>query len=135
MADNLTPEKRSKIMRSVKSRDTQPEMAVRRMLHAAGYRFRLHSAKLPGKPDLIFPSKKKAIFVHGCFWHVHAGCKYSHVPASPFWQDKLRKNGDRDGAVVKALHELGWQVFVVWECDLKTDRQLLYARIQEFLEG
>ena len=133
MTDNLSPDKRSKIMRAVKSRDTWPEVTIRRALHAAGYRFRLHSAALPGKPDIIFPSRKKAVFVHGCFWHVHSGCAASHIPGSAFWKEKLRKNVERDMKVEQALWEAGWQVFVAWECELKADPQSLYLRLKNFL--
>jgi len=118
MVDNLTPEKRSKIMRSIRSRNTQPEMLVRRLIHSMGYRYRLHSRKLPGSPDLVFASRRAVIFVHGCFWHLHDSCNISHVPAAKGWGRKLLANRLRDTNAVKALQTDGWRVLIIWECDL-----------------
>jgi DNA mismatch endonuclease (patch repair protein) len=123
-------------MRRIKSSNTQPEMVVRRLVHANGYRYRLHAAKLPGKPDLVFASRKKAIFVHGCFWHQHERCASGHVPRSngSYWAPKLERNVRRDQNNVAMLADAGWQVLVVWECEIEawTEAQLL-ARIRAFL--
>jgi DNA mismatch endonuclease, patch repair protein len=121
MTDVFDAEKRSAVMRAVKSKDTTPEMKVRRLLHRAGYRFRLHRADLPGKPDIVFPSKRAAIFVHGCFWHQHPGCHYADRPSSnnPYWNKKLNRNVERDKAHVAALKEQGWKVLTLWECEIR----------------
>lgn len=105
-------------MQSVKSKDTKPEMAVRRLLHSRGYRYRLHRKDLPGKPDIVFPGRKKAIFVHGCFWHWH-GCAKGQLPKSrlDYWQPKLAKNIERDRTKQEQLESQGWQVLVVWQCE------------------
>jgi DNA mismatch endonuclease, patch repair protein len=119
MVDNLTKEKRSKIMRSIISKNTKPELIVRRLLTTLGYRYRLHRKDLPGKPDIAFIGRKKAIFVHGCFWHVHVNCPISHIPESEFWKLKLAKNQNRDLLAITALSTNGWQSLVIWECELK----------------
>ena len=118
MADTVTPEVRSRMMRTIHGTDTQPEMRVRRYLHAVGLRFRLHDRSLPGRPDLVLPGRKVAIFVHGCFWHQHPGCPYATTPATrpDFWQAKFAANKTRDALVVDRLKALGWQVFTIWEC-------------------
>src|SRR4051812_39007217 len=110
--DVFDAEKRSAVMRAVKSKDTAPEMKVRRLLHRAGYRFRLHRDDLPGKPDLVFPSKRAVIFVHGCFWHQHPGCRQADRPSSnnPYWNKKLNRNIERDRAHTAALCTQGWKV-------------------------
>lgn len=120
------PETRSRIMRAVKGENTTPELIVRRMIFAMGYRFRLHRKDLPGKPDLVFPSKRKAIFVHGCFWHGHGCVRGARMPKTnaDYWQKKIARNRVRDVANVKALKSQGWQVATVWECELKTLPQL-----------
>lgn len=111
-------------MSGIRGKDTKPELTVRRFLHRAGLRFRLH-AKLPGKPDLVFPKYKTAVFVHGCFWHRHRGCRLATTPATNpvFWQEKFDANVHRDALVKKALSKLGWKVLVVWACEL-TDEKL-----------
>jgi DNA mismatch endonuclease (patch repair protein) len=122
--DTRTPEQRTRIMRSVLTKNTGPEMIVRRTLHALGYRYRLHSKSLPGKPDIVFPSRKKVIFVHGCFWHGHA-CKKGALPKSrlEYWGDKMQRNQTRDRTTTDRLKELGWDALVVWQCEIKdTDR-------------
>lgn len=121
-------------MRAVKSEDTSPEMAVRRMLHRAGYRYRLHRRDLPGKPDIVFPRKRKVVFVHGCFWHQHASCERADRPASNrrYWDAKLDGNLARDSQHEAALRALGWEVLVVWECQL-ADRDSLMATLASFL--
>ena len=133
MTDRLTIEQRSNLMRRVRGKDTAPELIVRRLAHAAGFRFRLHRKDLPGKPDLCFPSRRKAMFVHGCFWHGH-GCKIGRLPKSrpEYWQPKIARNRERDTAAVAALAALGWRVLTVWQCQTK-DRQALLQRIVEFL--
>jgi DNA mismatch endonuclease (patch repair protein) len=136
MADFVTPEKRSDIMRGVKQSSTEPELLVRRALHAKGFRFRLHRKDLPGKPDIVLPRYKKAIMVHGCFWHQHKGCKDGRVPTSntAYWGPKLERNVERDAEKAAALRALGWRVVVIWECEARTPARL--ARIVEarFLE-
>ncbi|HZO91042.1 MAG TPA: very short patch repair endonuclease [Chthonomonadaceae bacterium] len=125
--DVFKPEKRSAIMRAVKDKNTKPEMLVRRLLHRAGYRYRLYNAALPGKPDLIFPSRRKVIFVHGCFWHQHPGCRHADRPTSnnEYWQAKLNRNIARDEKTLHALRERGWDALVVWECQLRDQAKLL----------
>lgn len=131
--DTLTPEQRSERMSRVRARDTKPEMIVRRLLHAKGFRYRLHDRRLPGTPDLVFSGRRKAIFIHGCFWHRHEGCHLARIPKSKveFWTSKLEGNRARDIANVTTLEELGWKVLVVWECELKnlhalTDRLIRF---------
>jgi DNA mismatch endonuclease (patch repair protein) len=120
MVDFLTPAQRSERMSRIRGRDSQPELALRRVLHRLGLRYRLHAKDLPGKPDLVFPRYKAAVFVHGCFWHRHEGCKIATTPKSntSFWLEKFEKNVTRDSRVAAQLSALGWQVFVVWECEL-----------------
>lgn len=121
MADIVDRATRSRMMSGIRGRNTRPEMAVRRHLHAAGFRFRLHRKDLPGKPDIVLPRHKVAIFVHGCFWHRHAGCPKATTPSSniEFWQKKFADNVARDARDRAALEALGWRVLVVWECELK----------------
>jgi DNA mismatch endonuclease (patch repair protein) len=116
-----TPEQRSAVMRAVKSRDTKPEMIVRRAAHALGYRFRLHRKDLPGSPDLVFPSRKKAIFVHGCFWHGHDCARGARMPKAnaDYWTAKIGRNVARDARVKGELASLGWETLTIWECELK----------------
>jgi len=111
---------RSENMRAIRSRDTQPELTVRSLVHRLGYRFRLHRENLPGTPDLVFPSRHKVIFVHGCFWHSHA-CKVGLIPNSnrDFWLAKLRKNKARDKKNLLALRQQGWNPLVIWQCELQ----------------
>lgn len=134
--DILTPEQRSERMSRVRGRDTKPEMLVRCLTHGKGYRYRLHRRGLPGSPDLVFPSRMKVIFVHGCFWHQHldSGCKLARRPKSKldFWGPKLETNRERDERNLDLLAELGWGVLVIWECQTK-NRAELQARIEEFL--
>lgn len=120
---------RSAQMALIKGRDTKPEMRVRRALHSAGLRYRLHDKRLPGKPDLAFFSRKVAIFVHGCFWHRHPdpNCKLARLPKSrlDFWQTKLEGNAKRDAKNKKALESLGWRVIIVWECEIAKPGRLI----------
>jgi DNA mismatch endonuclease (patch repair protein) len=119
--DTLSPKERSERMTRIRSTDTKPERIVRSLLHSLGFRYRLHLRNLPGVPDLVFTKKKKVIFVHGCFWHRHPGCKASHIPKTrrDFWEVKLRNNRERDAFVQGQLLDLGWQIFIVWECETK----------------
>jgi DNA mismatch endonuclease (patch repair protein) len=123
-------------MSRVRGRDTKPEMLVRRLTHGMGYRYRLHRRGLPGSPDLVFPSRMKVIFVHGCFWHQHLDpdCKLARLPKSKldFWGPKLETNRERDERNIVSLGELGWDVLIIWECQTK-NREKLQARIGEFL--
>ena len=135
MADTLTKTERSKRMRLVRHKDTRPELAVRRLIHAMGYRYRLHSKILPGHPDIVFGPRKKVIFVHGCFWHRHPGCANCRLPKSKldFWAPKLEGNRVRDLRNFATLVEIGWRYLVIWECEV-ADRAGLSARIRSFLE-
>ena len=121
MADTVSPETRSRIMARVKSKGMKPEMQVRRLLHGLGYRYRLHRADLPGRPDLVFPSRRKAIFVNGCFWHRHDGCPRVRIPSTnrDYWLAKLERNHARDARNIALLREQGWDVLTVWECQLR----------------
>jgi DNA mismatch endonuclease (patch repair protein) len=118
---------RSRMMSGIRGKDTKPEMTVRRYLHGCGYRYRLHRKDLPGKPDIVIPRLKVCIFVHGCFWHRHPGCPFATTPKTrpEFWREKLQKNVDRDLANIDALGAAGWNVLVVWECQLKKDPEAL----------
>lgn len=120
MADTRNPQQRRRIMQSVGTRNTTPELTLRRILFAMGYRYRLHAKNLPGRPDIVFPSRKKAIFVNGCFWHLH-GCAKGQPPKSrqEYWQPKLQANRYRDRSNLRKLKGLGWSSFVVWQCQLK----------------
>ena len=130
-----TPEVRRRTMQAVKSENTGPELAVRRLTHSMGYRFRLHRKDLPGKPDLVFPRLRKVVFVHGCFWHAH-GCKCTRVPKSnvDYWKPKLERNQARDGENVAELAASGWACLIVWECET-ADKHSLKKRLETFLEG
>ncbi len=132
--DTRTPEQRRRIMQAVKSKDTKPEMIVRRLLHRMGYRYRLHRKDLPGKPDIAFVSRRKAIFVHGCFWHGH-GCSKGRLPKSrlDYWKPKLDENMRRDRMKQEQLRSLGWKVLVVWQCETG-DIDALAARLQYFVD-
>ena len=126
MTDVFDPEKRSAVMRAVKSRDTKPELKVRRAAHALGLRFRLNRADLPGKPDLVFPAKRTALFVHGCFWHGHDCPRGARMPQNnrDYWQAKISRNMARDKASLAALKKLGWTPRVIWECQTRDDAAL-----------
>ena len=124
--DNLTKKKRSWNMSRIKSKDTKPEMVIRTKLHKAGYRFRLHVKGLPGKPDIVLPKYSSIIFVNGCFWHRHKGCKYAYKPKTRvnFWEEKLNRNIKRQKEVVNQLKKLGWKVFTIWECETKNEKKV-----------
>ena len=121
MVDVLTKEQRSRLMGRVSHFDTPPEIAVRRLLHSLGYRFRLHRKDLPGRPDIVLPRLKKVIFVHGCFWHRHTGCRKATTPKSnaDYWQNKFAENVERDRRAIAELLRLGWEPMVVWECETR----------------
>jgi len=132
--DRLTKEQRSWNMSRIRGKDTSPERAVRSMLHRLGYRFRLHSRSLPGRPDLVLPKYGTVVLVHGCFWHRHARCPLAFTPKTreQFWSEKFDANIARDRRVVRALRSLGWRVLVVWECEVR-DTELLSRRLDRSL--
>ncbi len=132
--DSLTPEKRSWLMSRVARRNTKPEMIVRRIAHGLGFRFRLHRRDLPGTPDLVFPKLRKAVFVHGCFWHRHAGCRLASMPKSrhDFWVPKFAANIERDRRKEEQLTAAGWIVETIWECETR-DPSTLTKRITRML--
>ena len=133
MTDTLTPAQRSALMSRIRGVDTKPELAVRRALHAQGYRYRIHLRGLPGRPDVVFTKRRKAVFVHGCFWHRH-GCAKSSDPKShvEYWQTKFESNVERDRRNQNELTRDGWRVFVAWECEVEKDESLV-ARLADFL--
>ncbi len=128
MADVVSPEVRSRMMGTIRGKDTQPELRVRRYLHAAGLRYVLGGRGLPGRPDLVFPSLRAVVFVHGCFWHRHSGCRFTATPSTRkgFWMKKFEENVERDARVQETLRQAGWDVHVIWECET-TDEQALEA--------
>ena len=135
MSDRFTPGERSRIMARVHGRDTEPEKIVRSLLHRLGYRFRLHIRKLPGSPDIVLPRWRKVIFIHGCFWHGHEGCKRATRPTTnvDFWNRKIDGNVRRDSEVRTHLESLGWRVYVVWQCETR-DECILQSRLERFME-
>ena len=120
MADIVDKATRSRMMAGIRGRDTKPELRVRHFLHRRGLRFRLHRADLPGRPDLVFPKYRTVVFVHGCFWHQHPGCRYAYMPRAnrKFWQAKLGGNAERDRRQAEELRRSGWRVLTVWECEV-----------------
>ncbi|MEO5375536.1 MAG: DNA mismatch endonuclease Vsr [Alphaproteobacteria bacterium] len=134
MVDVISPEARSALMARVKGWNTKPEMVVRSLTHGLGFRFRLHRRDLPGTPDLVFPGRRKVIFVHGCFWHRHAGCKLAAEPKTrqEFWTRKFQDNVERDRTARESLEAAGWKVLVVWECQTRAPAGLA-ERLSEFL--
>jgi len=133
MVDNRTKASRSRLMSRIGSKHTKPELIVRSLLHRLGYRYRLHRKELPGRPDIAFIGRKKAIFVHGCFWHGH-GCKIGKLPKSnlEFWNPKIERNRQRDSENISELEQIDWAVEVVWQCELR-DFQSLEHRLRSFL--
>jgi len=129
MADVVDKQTRSRIMASIRGKDTKPEMVLRRALHARGFRFRLHAKNVIGKPDLVFPRFRAVVFVHGCFWHRHQDCRYATIPSTrpEYWQAKFEANVRRDNAVRAALIDSGWRVAIVWECALRKIGQVPVA--------
>lgn len=133
--DTRTPEQRRRIMQAVKSKNTKPELVVRRLLHRMGYRYRLHRKDLPGRPDIALISHRKAIFVHGCFWHGHE-CRKGRLPKSrlDYWKPKLERNKERDREKSRALESQGWAVLVIWQCEM-IDLDALMSRLLGFIGG
>ncbi|WP_455284407.1 very short patch repair endonuclease [Cupriavidus necator] len=139
MADVVAPAVRSRMMSGIRGKHTKPEMVVRRALFAAGYRFRLHRRDLPGAPDIVLPGRKVAIFAHGCFWHMHSGCKNAKLPSTraEFWRAKLAGNAARDDRAARALRDAGWRVLVVWECATRDPhiRASLSKGLADWIDG
>ena len=139
MTDVVKPTVRSRMMSGIHGKNTKPEMLARRALFAAGYRFRLHRRELPGAPDIVLPGRKVAIFVHGCFWHMHSGCKNAKLPSTrpEFWLDKLEGNVARDRHAIEALLSAGWRVLTVWECATRDATTLanLAGALSRWIEG
>lgn len=135
MTDTVSPEKRSSMMSAVHGKDTLPELRVRKALHAAGFRFRLYRKDLPGRPDIVLPKHKLVVFVHGCFWHGHQGCKRAKLPSTrtDYWAAKIARNTERDSLAVEELRQRGWRVAVVWGCYLRevTDPDALIEVLKE----
>ena len=133
--DTRTPEQRRRIMQAVQSKNTKPELVVRRLLHGMGYGYRLHRKDLPGRPDIVLISRRKAIFVHGCFWHGH-DCRKGKLPKSrlEYWKSKLERNKERDKEKSETLEALGWSVLVIWQCEM-VDLDILSTRLRSFVEG
>nr|WP_255333632.1 very short patch repair endonuclease [Thiomonas sp. FB-Cd] len=135
----MTAEKRSRMMATIRGKDTAVELAVRRQLHALGYRFRLHRGDLSGRPDIVLPRFRVAVFVHGCFWHRHRGCGYAATPKTraDFWQAKFEANVRRDALAVESLARAGWRVAILWECAIGPDglEAANLARFRAWLEG
>jgi DNA mismatch endonuclease (patch repair protein) len=134
--DIVEPARRSQMMSRIRGRDTGPELAVRRAAHALGLRFRLHRRDLPGSPDLVFPGRRKVVFVHGCYWHRHPGCRLAYQPKSnvEFWNAKFERNVARDARVMADLERQGWSALIIWECESR-DRATVDARLQAHLGG
>ena len=132
--DIVSPEKRSRMMAGIKGKNTKPELVVRKLVHGMGFRYRLHRKDLPGSPDLVFSRLKKVIFVHGCFWHRHPGCRFAYTPKSnaQFWLNKLEGNTARDELALAALNAMGWEVLIVWECEVR-DLPALSRKVSVFL--
>ena len=135
LGDIFTPEKRSQIMARIGSKNTKPEIAVRKLVHSLGYRFRLHDVKLPGKPDIVLPRHRKVIFINGCFWHGHKDCPRSTLPSTnvTFWKDKIAKNIIRDKRSLRKLRCDGWRAMVVWQCEMR-DPERVTQRLNRYLE-
>ena len=127
-------EQRSRNMSAIKSKNTKPEITVRKLLHSMGYRFRLHKKDLPGSPDIVLPKYKTVIFVHGCFWHRHQNCKYASNPKTrrEFWEKKFKENIERDKKTQEKLKNLGWKTNIVWECEIKKQDKLI-KKLEDFL--
>jgi len=137
MTDVMSAEKRSALMSRIKGKNSSPELLVRRLLWRAGFRFRLHARELPGRPDIILPRWHVAVFVHGCFWHLHKGCRYSQLPATrpDFWKNKLEANRERDQRKTSALLASGWRVAVVWECAVRADATMSVQLLEEWIRS
>lgn len=135
MGDHLSPAERSVLMAKVRSKDTAPELVVRKIAHGLGYRFRLHRKDLPGRPDLVFPRHRLAVFVHGCFWHRHPNCRRASTPITNAakWEEKFERNMRRDAHSAAELAALGWDVLVIWECETRS-KDLVASRLEAKLE-
>jgi len=137
MADVHSKETRSYNMSRIRCKNTKPEMLVRKFLHANGFRYRLHVKSLPGKPDIVLPKYKTVIFVHGCFWHGHEGCKYYVIPKTrtDWWLEKINRNINNDNTAISRLNELGWKVINIWECDIRSKNlnKLLISLLKEIV--
>ena len=133
MADTLSPERRSWNMARITGRNTRPEVALRSLLHGAGFRFRLHDSNLPGKPDIVLKRHKTVVFVHGCFWHRHGGCKNATMPSTrtEFWSEKFQRTIERDERKAGGLRSLGWNVVTVWECDIAKRPEAVLSDIEQ----
>jgi DNA mismatch endonuclease (patch repair protein) len=136
LADIFSAKKRSELMSRIRSKNTSPELTVRRIVYRMGFRYRLHVARLPGKPDLVFSRLQKIVEVRGCFWHQHKGCSDSHIPKSrnEYWVPKLANNVKRDRRNERQLRSLGWQILTLWECELG-DKRSVVDRLRLFLKG
>ena len=132
--DRISEEHRSWNMSRIRSKNTSPERKLRSLLHALGYRFRLHRRDLPGQPDIVLPRFRAVVFVHGCYWHRHRNCRYAYTPKTrvEFWRSKFDENVERDRQALRSLRELGWRVLVVWECEIP-DEKALTRRLRRFL--
>jgi DNA mismatch endonuclease, patch repair protein len=137
MADVHEPHIRSYNMSRIRGKNTKPEMIVRRFLHSQGFRFRLHDKKLPGKPDIVLKKYRTVIFIHGCFWHGHEGCKYFVVPKTrtEWWLNKINRNKDNDAKAMSALNSTSWKVIEIWECELKQDALVTIANLLKALNA
>jgi len=137
MADIMSAERRSALMSRIRAKDTRPELCLRKELWRAGFRYRLHGKQLPGQPDLVLPKWNAVVFVHGCFWHAHAGCPYFQLPKSrpEFWAKKLDQNRKRDSGAVAALRKDGWRVAVVWECAVRAEAAATAQRLGRWLRS
>jgi len=137
MMDIVDPATRSRMMSGIKGKNTKPEISVRRHLHRMGFRFRLHDEGLAGNPDIILPKWRACVFVHGCFWHRHEGCRFTTMPSTrtDFWNEKFSRNVQRDRQVVMRLREAGWRVATVWECALKKDEVATVKRLAEWIRS
>ncbi|HNR34612.1 MAG TPA: very short patch repair endonuclease [Candidatus Hydrogenedentes bacterium] len=133
--DNLTPEHRSWLMRRVRSKNTTPELLVRRIAHSMGLRFRLHRRDLPGTPDLVFPAYNRVVFVHGCFWHRHRGCRFTTTPKTrvKYWKEKFQKNMQRDLRNARKLRRSGWRILVIWQCQTR-DVKTIESKLRKFFD-
>lgn len=134
--DIWSKDKRSEVMSHIRAKNTKPEIAVRSLLHRMGYRFRIHRKDLPGRPDIVLPKYKSVIFVHGCFWHLHEACRDGTIPKtrSDKWKEKLVKNLERDRSNIYNLHNMGWKVLILWECEVEKQLEIVENKINDFLK-
>lgn len=137
MPDTISPQDRSKLMSKIHSKNTRIDQIVRKWLFSFGYRFRLNDKRYPGTPDIVLPKYKTAIFIHGCFWHAHLNCRIAHIPKSrtDYWINKFQRNTERDRKKIESLEYLGWNVIIVWECELNYDPDLRLIRLLEEIRG